>query len=214
MNDIIKQIQQEYRIANDGSVTLSIRGVARLAGVEHSSLIRQFSTSKIEGGALSASKLAEFLVTQGVAAGVLNQFSSAGIPDTTAALIIEYYAYECQPRYRSQQAKQCCRAFMTIGIRTWIQREAGWSQEPIQATKPELETTLPTEEEMNYLRSRDWEKKELAAIDAGQTPNYRTLRQEFGNKSGFTRAQRTARTYKRELKIWNKNQKQIEGSGD
>ena len=189
-------------------MTVSIRGAARLAGVDHSALVRQFST-RSEGGEQKPSKLAKFLTEQGVEGGDLASFSRDGIPDTVLAVILEYYAYECQPRYRSPLAKQCCRAFRAIGIRTWIQQQAGWSP---SVTKPELEITMPTDEEMAYLHSRDWERKELAALDAGETPDYPALHQEFGERSGFARAQGAVRTHTRLMAIWQSLQKRIKGS--
>lgn len=53
-------------------------------------------------------------------------FSEEGIPDTAFAVICEYYAFEAGKRC-TEQAKLVYRAFATIGIRTWIQRELGWS---------------------------------------------------------------------------------------
>ncbi|MBE9039363.1 hypothetical protein IQ235_00950 [Oscillatoriales cyanobacterium LEGE 11467] len=123
MNDIIQQIQQEYRIADDGSVTVSIRGVARLAGVSWQALSKQFSTGS-SGGNISSSKLVQSLESRGFEAAT---FSVTGVPDTAVALILEYYAFDAGKRC-TDRAKNCCRAFMAIGIRTWIQQQAGWSQ--------------------------------------------------------------------------------------
>lgn len=135
MDDIIRQIQQEYRIADDGSVTVSIRGVARLAGVSWQALSKQFSTGS-EGGNISGSKLVQTLESRGFEAAT---FSVAGVPDTAVALILEYYAFDAGKRC-TEQAKNCCRAFMAIGIRTWIQTEAGWSK-----SQPSPPKALPYE---------------------------------------------------------------------
>lgn len=206
MNDIIKQIQQEYRIADDGSVTLSIRGVARLAGVDQSSLGKT-----LQGGeGISKAKLYETLVEHGFEGEEIFQFSSTGIPDTAAAVIIQYYALLAGRRC-TQQAKAVMLAFAAIGIRTWIQNEARWS--PL-TTKPELETTMPTPEEMDYLRSRQWEKRELEAIETGETPDYRAIGEEFMSHSGFDRAQQAAHTHNRLMAIWKSLQKRIGGSQD
>lgn len=83
--------------------------------------------------------LAVFLVAQGFEGADLSEWAVTGIPDTALALILEYYAYEAQERYRSQQAKLCCRAFNSIGIRTWIQKSIEWEKPQSKAIAPELE---------------------------------------------------------------------------
>ncbi len=55
------------------------------------------------------------------------------IPDLLVALILEYYGYEAQERYRTEQAKKVCRAFRAIGFRTWVQQELGWQKPMSQA---------------------------------------------------------------------------------
>ena len=50
------------------------------------------------------------------------------IPDLLVSLIIEYYAHECQERYRTEQAKRVCRAFRAVGFRAWVQSELGWEK--------------------------------------------------------------------------------------
>lgn len=52
------------------------------------------------------------------------------------SLILEYYAYECQERYRSQQAKQVCRVFRSIGFRVWVQNELDWQPPQPRAITP------------------------------------------------------------------------------
>lgn len=126
MDDIIRQIQQEYRIADDGSVTVSIRGAARLCGVTEQALSKQFSTGSA-GDNLKPSKLIEMLMQYGFEGDNLKQFASFGIPDTAMAIVIQYYAMFAG-RYCTEQAKRALAAFAAIGIRTWIQTEAGWSQ--------------------------------------------------------------------------------------
>jgi hypothetical protein len=73
------------------------------------------------------SKLAKFLIEQGFDSADQNEWRENGIPDVALALILEYYAYECQERYRTKQAKLCCRVFRAIGIRTWVQQELNWN---------------------------------------------------------------------------------------
>ncbi|MEM9450395.1 MAG: hypothetical protein AAGA75_17920 [Cyanobacteria bacterium P01_E01_bin.6] len=69
---IIEQIENEIRVDIHGKGTMSVRGVARLISVEHSSLIRAF-----EGGAQKPSKLAVFLLGQGFECGAQLDFWDA-----------------------------------------------------------------------------------------------------------------------------------------
>lgn len=136
IEQVVKQIQSEFRIDGEGRITVSLRGAARLADIEQSSLSRAFDTD-----AQRLSQLCQFLVEQGVQADAPKQWLTERIPDTALALILEYYAYECQERYRSQQAKRCCRAFNSIGIRSWVQTSLGWQkpEQPALAIAPEVE---------------------------------------------------------------------------
>jgi hypothetical protein len=140
----IQQIKSEFQIDLDGRITVSIRGAARLAGIADSSLIRAF-----KGAAQKASKLSEFLAQNGFEGAAQKAWAKQGIPDVALALILEYYAYECQPRYRTQLAKKCCRAFHAIGIRAWIHQEAGWQSKIALTTQMEARITEIVEERIS-----------------------------------------------------------------
>lgn len=134
IEQVIKQIKSEFRVDGEGRVTVSLRGAARLAGIEQSSLSRAFQPD-----AQKPSQLAEFLINEGFEGDAQNAWLENGIPDTALALILEYYAHETQERYRSIQAKLCCRAFNSIGIRTWIQKSIKWEKPQPKAIAPEVE---------------------------------------------------------------------------
>lgn len=119
----VKQIQTEFKVDENGKVTASIRGAARLADVDESSI-----RTALHSAGQKPSKMAVFLIEQGIDSAELISWIDTGIPDTALALILEYYAYETQSRYRSQQAKLCCRAFNSIGIREWIKDSIGWKE--------------------------------------------------------------------------------------
>lgn len=53
--------------------------------------------------------MAEFLIGQGTEGAEQVEWVTNGIPDTALALILEYYGCETQERYKTQQAKLCCR---------------------------------------------------------------------------------------------------------
>ena len=125
LSHIPTEIKQEFRIDSQGKAVTSIRGAARLAGVDMESIAKALRLSDD----LKPSQLAVFLMGNNFKGDDLKRWSQTGIPDTAIAFILEYYAYECQERYRKEQAKKFCRAFRAIGIRTWIQEELGWQQE-------------------------------------------------------------------------------------
>lgn len=121
IQQVVKQLESEFKLDSQGKAFVSIRGAARLADVDESSV-----RAALRSAGQKPSKMAEFLIEQGLNAAELTEWTEAGIPDTALAFILEYYGYECQERYRTQQAKLCCRAFNSIGIRTWIQSSLSW----------------------------------------------------------------------------------------
>lgn len=137
---ILHQIRSEIKVdPKTGKGTASIRATARLANVEHSTLIRAFSS-----GVLEPSKLVEYLTQQGFEGGVLKNFATTGIPDIVVGAIIEYYAFEAG-RYCNDQSKQVFRVFARIGIRAWMQDITGYQKaEPQPINFAEfLEKQLP-----------------------------------------------------------------------
>lgn len=124
---VLEQVKQEIQIDAEGKGKASIRAVARLVDVEHSSILRM-----LDSGVLNPTKLAEVLAEQGFEGGVLSTWKTNGIPDIAIATIAHYYAYEAG-RYCTSQAKLVCKAFTAIGVRAWMQQVAGWSN---SHTKP------------------------------------------------------------------------------
>lgn len=118
---VLQQVKQEIHVDSEGKGKASIRAVARLVNVEHSSISRT-----LDSGVLKPNKLAESLIEQGFEGGVLAEWKTNGIPDIAIASIAHYYAYEAG-RYCTSQAKLVCKAFTAIGIRAWMQQVAGWS---------------------------------------------------------------------------------------
>lgn len=122
-------IRSEFKIDEQGRAFASRRAIARMADVEVSSVVRLLDN--ISGDAPNIHEIFETIAGQDFEGVAL-------IPDTVVSLIIEYYAYECQERYRTEQAKRVCRAFRAIGFRTWVQSELGWQQ-----PQHKLPQTLP-----------------------------------------------------------------------
>jgi hypothetical protein len=123
IEQVVKQIQSEFRLDAEGKALVSIRGAARLASVDESSI-----RSSLHSAGQKPSKMAEFLMRQALKGADLASWTENGIPDIGLALILEYFAYETQPRYRTEQSRLCCRAFSAIGIRAWIHESIGWKK--------------------------------------------------------------------------------------
>lgn len=119
---VVNQIRSEFRLDNEGKAFVSIRGAARLADISQGGL----SDSLKSGVQQKPTKLATHLMERGFEYVQQNDWSSLGIPDLALAAILFYYAYEAQERYRTKQAKLCCYAFESIGIRAWVRDSVGW----------------------------------------------------------------------------------------
>lgn len=147
IEQIVKQIQAEFRIDEAGQAFVTIRGAARLADIDESSI-----RVALHSAGQKPSQLAKFLIKEGFEAAEQTSWTANGIPDTALALILEYYAYETQERYRSQQAKLCCRAFNSIGIRAWVHQSIGWEPQaidsPIANTGSQIEQMLAQNQQM------------------------------------------------------------------
>lgn len=151
---------QEFRINDDGTVTCSIRAASRLVGVSDIALSKAFKT----GADQSPSRLAQFLIQQGFEGANLLSFAENGIPDMALASIMEYFAYECQERYRSEQAKLFCRAYRSVGLRTHVKEQIGdkllVQKFNIPTTRREfLEQLLESEKENEKLKFENTELK-------------------------------------------------------
>ena len=135
------QIASEVKIDSDGKATFSIRAVARLIGISHTTLIRAF-----QPGANSERKLAKFLVEQGTEPGAFSEFAETGIPDITASLIVGYYAMLAGERC-TDQAKKVSLVLNAIGLRAYAQKITNWEKDPVsdykQALFEILEAQLP-----------------------------------------------------------------------
>ena len=108
------KIADEITISEDGVAIVSIRGAARLAGVDDKALRKHFSSADSV-----ANKLAEMLEAKGfTGADAWAKEFSQGIPDQALGVILKYYAYEAGARC-TEEAKQTCGLFFDIGIRSF-----------------------------------------------------------------------------------------------
>lgn len=139
---ILEQIIDEIEVDAAGKGTASVRAVARLVAVQHSSILKA-----LNGGALKPSKIAKMLMEQGFDAGALASWKTEGIPDIAIACFVYYYAYEAGSNC-TEQAKLVYKAFVAIGIRVWMQNIKGWSRQSVFTAK----AIAPTSEERPTLQ--------------------------------------------------------------
>ena len=98
-----QSIQTELKVNKQGKAFCSMRGAARLAGVDQSALVQSLKTS--EG--INPSKLATMLINKGFEHDEINEI---GIPDIALEVILEYYAFHAGARC-TQQAQNMLVAF-------------------------------------------------------------------------------------------------------
>lgn len=103
-------------------------------------------------------------------------------------------------RSRKPEAK-AFRKWVTSEVLPSI-RKTGKYELPQQPTSapPQLPMILPTASELDYMRSRQWEKDELKAIAHGKKPDLKAIRQEFHEKSGLSRVDVALSKYQKLLK--------------
>ncbi len=132
MSNIIlpEEIKAEFTINSDGSTVTSIRGAARLAGVNEKALRYQFSTAE-----KSAPKLAQKLMEHGFNPA---EFSRNGITEVALSVILEFYSFDAGARC-TEQARFVYRAFASIGIRVWLQEQLDYQA---TSSNPTPDSTL------------------------------------------------------------------------
>lgn len=110
-----EDIRNEFQADSDGKVyAKSIRAIARLAGVDHKSVLALLERVK-NGGEVTTSETLQTLT--GVDFQVGNS-EIIRIPDIAVASIITYYAYESKAA--NDTAKRVALAFSSIGFRTYM----------------------------------------------------------------------------------------------
>lgn len=144
-----EEIRSEFLIDADGKAFASRRAIARLAGVSHTAINNLLD--KIAGN-LETEEIFKSFAGQSFEGGNL-------IPDVLAALVIEYYAYECPERYRTEQAKLVCRAFRAIGFRAWVQSELNWQKPNRTFSQFDLIAQLASEASKLERRVEEAERK-------------------------------------------------------
>lgn len=125
LQHIIDQIKVEIEVDLHGKGKASIGGTARLCDVSQQTLSEAYRNSR--------SKLFLILAEHGFEP---NRFSEAGVPDIAVALTVSYYSNRAGKRC-TQQAKDVGDAFLSMGVRVWMQQVAGWQDPATRKLTPD-----------------------------------------------------------------------------
>ena len=178
----------------DGYINLT--AMAKVSGKKLNNYLRMKSTKAFIDELSTVTRIRVDLLTQTIASGPNEHRGTWGHPQVAI-----HCAQWCSPQF-------------AVLVSQWVMEWMSTGHNPIAppAEPPELEVIMPTEAELEYLRSRQWEKDELAAIDAGETPDYEAIKREFNDKSGGSRAQAALEAYRQEMAAWLKSQKKLPGA--
>ena len=133
---ITDNIKSEIKIDSEGRGFVSIRGVARLAGINASNISRSFDSV-----ATVPTKLANFLLQHGVDSVAMTNFSTTGVPDMVVGLIVSYYANQAE-QHCTETAKMVVLALIAVGVRTWCRELTGYTK-PVPQLPPQIEIREP-----------------------------------------------------------------------
>lgn len=136
-------------VLGDGTPYLTERGLAALSGVSNSTLNELNKLYKTTGWGVRPRevKIAEMLAEQefeGVRLCEKITVNGAEInayPEPVCMVILEYYAYETEERYRKEIAKRHCRLMLRKSFRDFVYQMTGYK--PVD----------PNEEELEYLKN-------------------------------------------------------------
>ena len=117
---------------------MSIRAVAKLAGIDHKSLFK--------GGGIKSQKLVKKLAAQGFSGGGL--WATDGIPAHEVVVVLEYYAYDS--RVKSESARRWLLTLSAKTINDWILAQCGRST--LSTRKQELNQKIKEEPQRIQLR--------------------------------------------------------------
>jgi hypothetical protein len=119
LEQAIESVKTELTVREDGIGYSSIRGAARLSGIDESTLREVF-----QGAGKKPHKLAQMLTEKGFN---LRGFFE-GVQDLALQVILKYYAYKAGARC-TELAELCLDAFAAMGIRVWLQNITGWKSD-------------------------------------------------------------------------------------
>jgi len=118
----------QFKLQDDGTFRISIRGMAAMAGIDHRGLSRSLKSAGDE----NALPCARSLLLQGFCPGDVSAWSeTGGIPEEAAPFILEHYAFAAAAS--SQQARAVLLAFSRVGINAYLKDKLGVTTEPAPA---------------------------------------------------------------------------------
>lgn len=110
----------QFKLQDDGTFRISIRGMAAMAGVDHAGIVRSLKSAGDE----KALPCARSLLAQGFCPGdVTGWGETGGIPEEAAPFILEHYAFTAAAP--SQQARAVLLAFSRVGINAYLKDKLG-----------------------------------------------------------------------------------------
>lgn len=137
----------QFKLQDDGTFRISIRGMAAMAGVDFSGLARSLKSAVDE----NPLPCARSLVAQGlVPVDVSTWGETGGIPEAAAPFILEHYGITASNP--SAQARAVLLAFSRVGINAYLKERLGVSQ--VRDTRPVLPDVLHTVEQSITLLER------------------------------------------------------------
>ena len=120
----------QFKLQDDGTFRISIRGMAAMAGVDHAGIVRSLKTAGDE----KALPCARSLLAQGFYPGDVTSWGeTGGIPEEAAPFILEHYAFTAAAP--SQQARAVLLAFSRVGINAYLKDKLG--------VRPQAEAPAP-----------------------------------------------------------------------
>ena len=127
----IDNIRQELRVDSKGVGYVSIRGAARICGVDDESIRKSITAADFLRTKLGR-KLAQY--------GFKGDDFLNGISDVALSLIIEYYAFEANRT--TPEAQMMMRTMAAVGLRTLIRQACGWNEQPVLTKEQKIAEAL------------------------------------------------------------------------
>lgn len=110
----------QFKLQDDGTFRISVRGMAAMAGIDHRGLSRSLKSAGDE----NALPCARSLLLQGFCPGDVSAWSeTGGIPEVAAPFILEHYAFSASSP--SSQARAVLLAFSRVGINAYLKDKLG-----------------------------------------------------------------------------------------
>ncbi|MCU0552044.1 MAG: hypothetical protein MUC48_22125 [Leptolyngbya sp. Prado105] len=116
-----ESIVSELTVDADGVGRCTIRGAARIVGIDQSSLTQSLKSA--EG--LKPTNLVEMLIDQGFSGEGISRFTRDGIPDRALSIIIQYYALDAG-RYCTEQAKDAYKRWRSSSLKAGCNADENW----------------------------------------------------------------------------------------